>query len=66
LHVRLDNGRTLRAGANVVQVSKLVGHSSIVTTQRFVHRIGLDERRAVVLPLPVAALARRRRPSWGV
>ena len=45
--------RSLRAGANVVAVSKLLGHASVSTTQRYVDHLALAELRAAVPPLPV-------------
>jgi site-specific recombinase XerD len=45
--------RALRAGGNVVAVSKLLGHASVSTTQRYVDHLQLAELRAVVPPLPV-------------
>jgi site-specific recombinase XerD len=44
--------RALRQGGNVVAVSKLLGHSSVQTTQRYVDHLALDELRAVVPLLP--------------
>ena len=40
--------RALRHGGDVVAVSKLLGHSSIVTTQRYVDHLAVAELRAVV------------------
>jgi len=45
--------RCLRHGGNVMAVSKLLGHASIVTTQRYVDHLDLGELRAAVPPLPV-------------
>lgn len=45
--------RALRAGGNVVAVSKLLGHASISTTQRYVDHLATSELRATVPPLPV-------------
>ncbi len=48
--------RALRAGGNVVAVSKLLGHSSIATTQRYVDHLAVSELRSTVpaLPMPTA------------
>ena len=45
--------RTLRAGGNVVAVSKLLGHASVATTQKYVDHLALSELRAAVPSLPV-------------
>jgi len=45
--------RCLRAGGNVVAVARLLGHSSISTTQRYVDHLATSELRATVPPLPV-------------
>lgn len=45
--------RCLRAGGNVVAVSRLLGHSSIATTQRYVDHIQESELRAAVPALPM-------------
>jgi integrase/recombinase XerD len=45
--------RCLRHGGNVVAVSKLLGHRSISTTQRYVDHLALRELRAAVPPLPL-------------
>jgi site-specific recombinase XerD len=47
--------RALRHGGDVVAVSKLLGHSSIVTTQRYVDHLAVAELRAVVPHLPGVA-----------
>lgn len=44
--------RSLRAGGNVVAVSKLLGHASIATTQRYVDHLAMGELRQAVPPLP--------------
>ena len=46
--------RCLRAGGNVVAVSKLLGHVSIATTQRYVDHLALSELRSAVPDLPLA------------
>ena len=48
--------RCLRAGGNVVAVTKLLGHSSIVTTQRYVGHLAVSELRAAVPALPLAGV----------
>jgi integrase/recombinase XerC len=45
--------RSLRAGVNVVAVSKLLGHASVSTTQKYLDHMALDELRAAVPALPV-------------
>src|SRR5450759_3401221 len=40
--------RVLRRGANVVAVSKLLGHASIATTQRYVEHVEIAELRGAV------------------
>jgi len=45
--------RSLRRGGNVVAVSKLLGHASITTTQRYVDHLALGELRAAVPELPL-------------
>lgn len=44
--------RSLRAGGNVVAISRLLGHASIATTQRYVDHLEIDELREAVPPLP--------------
>ncbi len=44
--------RALRHGGNVVAVSKLLGHASIQTTQRYVDHLATSELRAAVPMLP--------------
>ncbi len=44
--------RALRHGGNVVAVSKLLGHASIVTTQKYVDHLAVAELRAAVPALP--------------
>ena len=44
--------RALRQGGNVVAVSKLLGHASIQTTQRYVDHLATAELRAAVPALP--------------
>ncbi len=46
--------RALRAGGNIVAVSKLLGHACIATTQRYLDHLELGELRAAVPPLPIA------------
>ena len=48
--------RILRAGGNVVAVAKLLGHSSIVTTQRYVDHLAVSELRSAVPALPLAGV----------
>jgi site-specific recombinase XerD len=45
--------RALRQGGNVVAVSKLLGHASIATTQRFLDHLQLNAPRRAVPHLPV-------------
>jgi site-specific recombinase XerD len=47
--------RNLRQGGDVVGVSKLLGHASITTTQRYVDHLDVAELRASVARLPWAA-----------
>jgi site-specific recombinase XerD len=47
--------RALRAGASIVAVSKLLGHSSIAVTNRYLDHLELGELRAAVPPLPIPA-----------
>jgi integrase/recombinase XerD len=44
--------RCLRSGGNVVAVAKLLGHSSIATTQRYVDHLAVSELRSTVPALP--------------
>ncbi len=46
--------RALKQGGNVIAVSKLLGHASIATTQRYLDHLGLAELRAVVPLLPLS------------
>jgi site-specific recombinase XerD len=45
--------RCLRSGASILAVSKMLGHSSVVTTQRYLDHLGLGELRANVPLLPI-------------
>jgi integrase/recombinase XerC len=45
--------RAPRHGGNVVAVSKLLGHASIATTQRYLDHLQLSELRRAVPHLPV-------------
>jgi site-specific recombinase XerD len=45
--------RALRHGGNVVAVSKLLGHASIATTQRFLDHLQATELRRGVPHVPV-------------
>jgi site-specific recombinase XerD len=45
--------RALWGGANLVAVSKLLGHASVATTQRYLDHLELGELRAAVPPLPI-------------
>jgi integrase/recombinase XerD len=47
--------RALRQGGNVVAVSKLLGHASITTTQKYVDHLATAELRAAVPTLPTVA-----------
>jgi integrase/recombinase XerD len=40
--------RALRAGAHVVHIKALLGHSSLLTTQRYLDRVSIDEMRGIV------------------
>ena len=44
--------RLLRAGADVMTVSRLLGHASIGTTQRYLDHLEIGDLRRAVLPLP--------------
>jgi site-specific recombinase XerD len=48
--------RALLHGGNVVSVSKLLGHASITTTQRYVDHLATSELLATVPPLPWATV----------
>ena len=45
--------RCLRSGGNVVAVSRLLGHASLITTQRYVDHLENAELRSAVPPLPL-------------
>jgi len=45
--------RSLRQGGNVVAISRLLGHTSIATTQRYVNHLAVSELRAAVPELPL-------------
>ena len=51
---------TLRAGANVVKIKTLLGHSNLNTTMRYVDHEELPELRAAVPPLPMKPQPARR------
>jgi len=45
--------RCLRTGGSIVAIAKLLGHSSIATTQLYVNHLALSELRDAVPPLPM-------------
>jgi integrase/recombinase XerD len=47
--------RTLRLKRNVVALQKLLGHSALTTTQRYVDHLQMGELRQAVAPLPTLA-----------
>lgn len=46
--------RCIRAGVSVVALAKLMGHSNIATTQRYVDHLAMDDLRKGIPPLPAS------------
>lgn len=55
--------RALRHGANLIAVSKLLGHASVTTTQRYLDHLELGELRAAVPHLPIAGNTHSQKPE---
>ena len=46
--------RQLKGGASETAISKLLGHASIATTQRYVDHLAVSDLRSDLVPLPTA------------